>query len=211
MFEIYKNAPDRYITETPDNDKQENVNNLYQNDPEQSPQNLSEPLPKINNEPLQTQTTLKIPNEPESTQKLTLIDDELLNRFTIDKETDTSVLLLSTNLTLRSERLMYYFPIDFEKLTLDGLIDTGAPTSAISEQVLKIKLLALEAISDTVPAPNFQIIVANGQLETPTGTVCFTFGARYHVLKLHHNGSPTQPPNWTLFLRRSSTRSNNFS
>ena len=53
---------------------------------------------------------------------------------------------------------MYYFPMDFEKLTLDGLIDTGALTSAISEQDLsKIKLLAPEAITDPGTAPNFQI------------------------------------------------------
>ena len=58
--------------------------------------------------------------------------------------------------------------MDFEKLTLDGLIDTGALTSAISEPYLnKIKLLASDAITDTDPAPNFQIMVANGQLETP--------------------------------------------
>ena len=56
---------------------------------------------------------------------------------------------------------MYYVPMDFEELTLDGLIDTGALTSAISEQDLnKIKLLAPEAITDTGSAPNFQIMVA---------------------------------------------------
>ena len=55
--------------------------------------------------------------------------------------------------------------MDFEKLTLDGPIDTGALTRAISEQDLnKIILLAPEAITDTGPAPNFQIMVANGQL-----------------------------------------------
>ena len=32
------------------------------------------------------------------------------------------------------KRHMYYIPMDFEKLTLDGLFDTGALTSAISEQ-----------------------------------------------------------------------------
>ena len=85
------------------------------------------------------------------------------------------MLLLSTNLTLKSKRHMYNVPMDFEKLTLDGLIDTGALTSAISEQDLnKIKLLAPEAITDTGFAPNFQIMVANGQLETPIETVCLT-------------------------------------
>ena len=50
---------------------------------------------------------------------------------------------MSTSLTLKRKRFMYYLPIDFEKLTLDGLINTGALTSAISEQDLnKIKLIA---------------------------------------------------------------------
>ena len=44
--------------------------------------------------------------------------------------------------------------MDFQNLTLDGLIDTGALTSGFSEQDLnKIKLLANEAIKDNGPAP----------------------------------------------------------
>ena len=74
--------------------------------------------------------------------------------------------------------------MDFEKLTLDGLIDTGALTSAISEQDLnKIKLLANEAIKETGPPPNFQIMVANGQLEVPTGTVLLEFEVADFMLK----------------------------
>ena len=66
--------------------------------------------------------------------------------------------------------------MDFEKLTLDGLIDTSALTSAISEADLnKIKILSNEAIKDTGPAPNFHIMVANGQLERPIGTVLLEF------------------------------------
>ena len=83
---------------------------------------------------------------------------------------------LSTNLTLKMKRHMYYFPMDFEKLILEGLIDTGALTSAISEADLnKIKLLSNEAIKDTGPAPNLQIMVAIGQLERPIGTVLLQF------------------------------------
>ena len=63
---------------------------------------------------------------------------------------------MSTWLTLKRKRHMYYMPMDFDKLTLDGLIDTGALTSAISEQDLnKIKLLANEAKKDTGPPPIF--------------------------------------------------------
>ena len=65
---------------------------------------------------------------------------------------------------------MFYFPMDFGELTIDGLIDTGALTSAISDADLnKIKLLSNSSIIDTGPAPTFQIMVANGQLENPIG------------------------------------------
>ena len=93
--------------------------------------------------------------------------------------------------------------MDFEKLTLDGLIDTGALTSAISEQDLnKIKLLAPEAITDTGPAPNFQIMVANGQLETPIGTVCLTFEVADFMFFMIVMKVFPQPPKWTLFPKK---------
>ena len=74
---------------------------------------------------------------------------------------------------------MYYIPMDFGKLNEDGFIDTGALTSAISDQDLnKVKLLANEAITETGPPTNFQIMVANGQLEVPIGTVLLEFEAK---------------------------------
>ena len=176
MYEIYRDAPDRYITTHLDISNEKIPENLFESEHETSPQNLPEPLLKNNFEPLQTQDPSELSTEPASTQKLPLIDDEIQNHLTINKETDIPMLLLSTNLTLKSKRHMHYFPMDFEKLTLDGLIDSGALTSAISEQDLnKMKLLAPDAITDTGPAPNFQIMVANGQLETPIGTVFLTF------------------------------------
>ena len=79
---------------------------------------------------------------------------------------------------------MYYIPMDFEKFTLDDIIDTGAVTSAISEQDLnKIKLLADEAIKETGLPPNFQIMVANGQLEVLIGTVLLEFEVTEFMLK----------------------------
>ena len=162
MYEIYIDAPDRYIITTPDKNNDKITNNLYECEQDVSPQKSPEPLPKNTFEPLQTQDLSAIPTEPASTQKLPLMDDEIQNHLTINKETDIPMLLLSTNLTLKNKRHMYYFPMDFEKLTLDGLINSGALTSAISEQDLnKIKLIAPEAVTDTGPAPNFQIMVAN--------------------------------------------------
>ena len=88
------------------------------------------------------------------------------------------------SLTLKRKRHMYYMPMDFEKLTLYGLIDAGALTSAISEQDLnKIKLIANEAKKDTGPPTNFQIMVANGQLEVPIGTVLLEFEVADFMLR----------------------------
>ena len=66
--------------------------------------------------------------------------------------------------------------MDFGELTLDGLVDTGALSSAIPEADLrKIRILASQSFVKEGPAPNFQIMVANGQLETPKGTVKLKF------------------------------------
>ena len=117
--------------------------------------------------------------------KQPLLDNDVFNHLTTDEGNNIMYLNFSTNLTLKKKRHMYYFPMDFGKLTLDGLIDTGAPTSAISEADLnKIKLLSNEAIKDIDTAPNFQIMVANGQLERPIGTVLLEFEvADFHFQK----------------------------
>ena len=66
--------------------------------------------------------------------------------------------------------------MDFGELTLVGLVETGALSSAIPEADLrKIQLLALQSFIKEGPAPNFQIMVANGQLETPNSTVELKF------------------------------------
>ena len=85
-------------------------------------------------------------------EKQPLLNEDLTEHIQFDKERNLSYLPISTSLTLKRKRHMYYIPMDFETLTLDGLIDTGALTSAISEQDLnKIKLLANEAIKETGP------------------------------------------------------------
>ena len=91
-------------------------------------------------------------------------------------DNDDCYLLLSTNLVLKKKRHMFYFSMDFGELTIDGLVDTGALTSAISESDLnKIKLLSNSSIINTGPPPDFKIMVANGQLEDPLSTVELQF------------------------------------
>ena len=72
--------------------------------------------------------------------KQPLLDDHIANHVQFDKERNLSYLSISTSLTLKRKRHMYYMPMDFAKLTLAGLIDTGALASAAFEQDLnKIK------------------------------------------------------------------------
>ena len=66
--------------------------------------------------------------------------------------------------------------MDFGELNFDGLIDTGALSSAIPEADLrKSRLLAPHTILNEEPPPEFQIMVANGQLEAPIATVELQF------------------------------------
>ena len=66
--------------------------------------------------------------------------------------------------------------MNFGKSNIDGIIDTGAFSSAIPEANLrKIRLLAPHTILNERPPPEFQIILANGQLEAHLTTVELQF------------------------------------
>ena len=105
-----------------------------------------------------------------------LLDETAFIHVLVTKEGEPAYIHLSTNLGLKYKKRMLYFPMDFGELTIDGLIDTGAHSSAIPEADLrKIRLLAPQSIIKEGPAPTFQIMVANGQLETPKSTVELKF------------------------------------
>ena len=98
--------------------------------------------------------------------------------------------------------------MDFGKLNIDGLIYRGALSSAIPEADLrKNRLLAPHTILNEGPPPEFQIMVANGQLETPVATVevqfevgDITFREKFIVMT-----NLTSPLIGLLFLQRNST------
>ena len=105
-----------------------------------------------------------------------LLDETAFLHLLVAKEGDPPYVPLSTNLGLKFKRRMLYFTMDFGELTIDGLFDTGAHSSAIPEADLrKIRLLAPQSIVKEGPAPSFQIMVANGDLETPKSTVELEF------------------------------------
>ena len=98
--------------------------------------------------------------------------------------------------------------MDFGELNIDGLIDTGALSSAIPEaDFRKNRLLAPYTILNEGPPPEFQIMVANGQLEAPIATVelqfevgDLTFREKFIVMT-----NLTSPLIGLLFLQRNST------
>ena len=100
-----------------------------------------------------------------------LLDETAFSHLLVAKEGERSYVPLSTNLGLKFKRRMLYFSMDFGELALDGLIDTAIPEADLR----KIRLLAPQSIIKEGPAPSFQIMVANGDLETPKSTVELKF------------------------------------
>ena len=117
------------------------------------------------------------PPRPQNQQRHTaVIDDQILPQLQVTPDGLTRFLPVSTNLPLKNKRKMLDFPMDFGELNIDGLIDTGALSSAIPEtDIRKIRLLAPHTILNEGPPPEFQIMVANGQLEAPIATVELQF------------------------------------
>ena len=124
--------------------------------------------------------TSALPNfqpRPQNQQRHTaVIDDQILPQLQVTPDALTRFLPLSTNMPSKNKRKMLYFPMDFGEINIDGLLDTGALSSAIPEADLrKIRLLAPHTILNEGPPPEFQIMVANGQLEAPIATVEMQF------------------------------------
>ena len=84
-----------------------------------------------------------------------------------DEITNELYMPLSSTIVLKRKKEMLYVPLDFENgLTINALNDSGAYVSAIAQKELdRIQQQALSNILKTDDPPNFQIQVANGQLE----------------------------------------------
>ena len=94
-----------------------------------------------------------------------------------DEQTNEIYLPLTSTVILKRKQEILYVPLDFEKnLTVDALVDSGAFVSAIAQDDLEtIKQKAPNNILNIDDPPNFQIQVANGQLEKPSSTATLKF------------------------------------
>ena len=105
-----------------------------------------------------------------------LLDAKQFQNVLITKDSEPNCIPLSTNINLKCKKRMLYFPMDFGDMTIDGLSDTGALSGAIPELDLrKIRLLSPQSVIREGPLPNFQIMVAHGQLETTKSTIELKF------------------------------------
>ena len=110
---------------------------------------------------------------PPLTTETPLIEEGLVR----DEKTDEVYLPLTSTIVLKRKQEMLYVPLDCENnLTVDALVDSGAFVSAIAQDDLEtIKQKAPSNVLKIDDPPNFQIQVANGQLEKPLSTATLKF------------------------------------
>ena len=111
-------------------------------------------------------------------------------RLVRDDHTNEVYLPVTSTAVLNRKQEMLYVPLDFENnLTVDALVDSGAFVSAIAQDDLDtIKQKAPNNTLKIDGSPNFQIKVANGQLEKPllTATLKFEIGDNTFAEHLLH-------------------------
>ena len=112
---------------------------------------------------------------------------QIQERLVRDDITIELYMPLSSTIVLKRKKEMLYVPLDFENgLTIDALVDSGAYVSAIAQKELdRIQQQAPSNILKIDDPPNFQIQVANGQLEKPTATATLKFDIGDHIFAEH--------------------------
>ena len=102
---------------------------------------------------------------------------QIEERLVMDDITNELYIPLSSTIVLKRKKEMLYVPLDFKNgLTIDTLVDLRAYFSAIAQKELdRMKQQSPSNILKIDDPPNFQIQVANGQLEKPTATATLKF------------------------------------
>ena len=123
------------------------------------------------------QHVVTTPSRDITTSTLTTATPLIEEGLVRDEQTIEIYLPLTSTVILKRKQEMLYVPLDFEKnLTVVALVDSGAFVSAIAQDDLEtIKQKAPNNILKIDDPPNFQIQVANGQLEKPLSTATLKF------------------------------------
>ena len=123
------------------------------------------------------QHVVTTPNADTTTSPLTTATPLIEEGLVRDEQTNEVYLPLTSTVVLKRKQEVFYVPLYFENnLTVDALVDSGAFVSAIAQDDLEtIKQKAPNNILKIDDPPNFQIQVANGQLEKPLSTATLKF------------------------------------
>ena len=123
------------------------------------------------------QHVVTTPEGDTTTSPLTTATPLIEEGLVRDEQTNAIYLPLTSTVVLKRKQAMLYVPLDFENNhTVDALVDSGAFVSAIAQDDLEtIKQKAPNNILKIDDPPNFQIQVANGQLEKPISTATLKF------------------------------------
>ena len=118
------------------------------------------------------QHVVTTPNGLTTTPLLTTATPLIEEGLVRDEQTNEVYLPLTSTVVLKRKQEMLYVPLDFENNpTVDALVHSGAFVSAITQDDLEtIKQKAPNNILKIDDPPNFQIQIANGQLEKPLST-----------------------------------------
>ena len=110
-------------------------------------------------------------DEPQSYPLAQIV--EYLTRDPITKE---ECIPIFSAVSLKKKKKVLFAPMDFQDLTLDALIDSGALVNCISEtDYNKILQMSPKDIVKELEPPPFKLQVANGDIETPTKTIILQF------------------------------------
>ena len=141
---------------------------------------------------------------PHLTTSTPLIEKALVR----DEQTNEVYVPLTSTVVLKRKQEKVYVPLDFENnLTVDALLDSGAFVSAIAQEDLDtIKQKAPNNVLKIDDPPNFEIQVANGQLQKPLSTATLAFEIRDNTFAEHFGVMKklTGPQNGLHFMRNNS-------
>ena len=117
------------------------------------------------------------PNGDTTTPPLTTATPLIEEGVVRDEQTNEVHLPSTSTVVLKRKQERLFVPLDFENnLTVDALVDSGAFVCAIAQDDLDtIRNKAPNNILKIDDPPNFQTLVANGQLEKPLSTATLKF------------------------------------
>ena len=154
------------------------------------------------------QHVVTTPSRDTTTSPLTTATPLIEEGLVRDEQTNEIYLPLTSTVILKRKQEMLYVPLDFaNNHTVDALVDSGAFVSAVAQDDLEtIKQKAPNNILKIDDPPNFQIQVANGQLEKPlsTATLKFEIGNNSFAEHLVVMKKLTGPINELHFMRNNS-------